>query len=75
MLQRTYPGQLPSVRKDCFYLVLPVDFSEPEDVRMIVETLQSFVKRKLTIRIGLVPISNTIHSLEQARVVYHLLDT
>jgi UDP-glucose:glycoprotein glucosyltransferase len=75
MLQRTYPGQLPSVRKDCFYLVLPVNFSKPEDVRMIVETLQSFVKRKLTIRIGLVPISNTIHSLEQARVVYHLLDT
>ncbi|TVY39240.1 UDP-glucose:glycoprotein glucosyltransferase [Lachnellula occidentalis] len=75
MLQRTYPGQLPSVRKDCFYLVLPIDFSKPEDVLMVVETLQSFVKRKLTIRIGLVPISSTIQSLEQARVVYHLLDT
>ncbi|TVY23769.1 UDP-glucose:glycoprotein glucosyltransferase [Lachnellula hyalina] len=75
MLQRTYPGQLPSVRKDCFYLVLPINFSDPEDILIVVETLQSFVKRKLTIRIGLVPISSTIHSLEQARVVYHLLDT
>jgi len=74
-MTRTYPGQLPSVRRDCFYAVLPVDFSNPQDVLMIVETLQSFVKRKLTIRIGLVPITSTIHATEQARVVYYLLDT
>ncbi|TVY85525.1 UDP-glucose:glycoprotein glucosyltransferase [Lachnellula suecica] len=75
LLQRTYPGQLPSVRRDCFYAVLPVDFANPQDVLMIAETLQSFVKRKLTIRVGLVPITSTIHSLEQARVIYYLLDT
>ncbi|CZR57642.1 related to KRE5-killer toxin-resistance protein [Phialocephala subalpina] len=74
-LQRTYPGQLPTVRRDSFNLVLPVDFTDPQDVSMIAETLLSFVKRKLTIRIGLVPITKTIHQVEQARVVYYLIDT
>jgi UDP-glucose:glycoprotein glucosyltransferase len=75
MLQRTYPGQLPQVRKDTFNLVLPVDFSDPLDVSLVTDTLLSFVKRKLNLRIGLVPITRTIASSEQARVVYHLLDT
>lgn len=74
MLQRTYPGQLPPVRKDCFNLVLTVDFTKPEDIRLVADTLLSFVKRKLTIRIGLVPIINTPQAAEQAKVVYHLLD-
>jgi UDP-glucose:glycoprotein glucosyltransferase len=75
MLQRTYPGQLPSVRKDCFNLVVPVDFTDAQDVLLVVETLLSFVKRKLPIRIGLVPITTTANSLKQARVVYHLINT
>jgi UDP-glucose:glycoprotein glucosyltransferase len=75
MLQRTYPGQLPTVRKDCSNLVIPIDFAEIEDVLLVVDTLKSFVQRKLSIRIGLVPITSTIHSREQARVLYYLLDT
>ncbi|EHK97795.1 putative UDP-glucose:glycoprotein glucosyltransferase [Glarea lozoyensis 74030] len=75
LLQRTYPGQLPTVRRDCFNLVLLVDFTSPEDVHLIVEQLRGFVQRKLNIRIGLVPIVQSVHSLEQARVVYYLVDS
>jgi UDP-glucose:glycoprotein glucosyltransferase len=75
MLQRTYPGQLPSVRKDCFNLVVPVDFTDAQDVLLVAETLLSFVKRKLPLRIGLVPITNTASSVDQARLVYHLINT
>ena len=74
MLQRTYPGQLPTVRRDCFYLVLTVDFTDPVDVRLVADTMLSFVKRKLAIRIGLVPITKTPQAAEQAAIVYHLLD-
>jgi UDP-glucose:glycoprotein glucosyltransferase len=74
MLQRTYPGQLPTVRRDCFYLVLPVDFTDPEDVRLVADTLLSFVKRKLALRIGLVPTTKTRQAAEQAAIIYHLLD-
>ncbi|CAG8951701.1 hypothetical protein HYFRA_00005501 [Hymenoscyphus fraxineus] len=72
---RTYPGQLPSVRRECFNLVVPVDFTNIEDLLLVTQTLASFVKRKLNIRIGVVPKSNTQNSLDQARVLYYLLDT
>lgn len=74
-LQRTYPGQLPQVRRDLSNLVLPVDFANAEDVLLVAETLASFVKRQLAIRIGLVPITGSQGSTEQARVMYHLKDT
>ena len=42
---------------------------------MVVESLQSFVKRKVPIRFGLVPKISGPASVEQAKAVYHLLDT
>jgi len=42
---------------------------------MVVESLQSFVKRKVPIRFGLVPKISGPASTEQAKAVYHLLDT
>ena len=75
MLQRTYPGQLPLVRRDIHNLVIPLDFSDPTDIEMLVESLQSFIKRKVPIRIGLVPTVQSPGAMEQAKTVYHLLDT
>lgn len=42
---------------------------------MVVETLQNLVKRKVPIRFGLVPKTSSVGSSEQAKTVYHLLDT
>ena len=42
---------------------------------MVVESLQSFVQRKVPIRFGLVPKISGPASVEQAKAVYHLLDT
>ncbi|RDW68029.1 hypothetical protein BP6252_09425 [Coleophoma cylindrospora] len=75
LLQRTYPGQLPQVRKEIFDVVLPLDLSNLEDVKVIVETLQNFVKRKISVRFGFVPLSETNAAVEQAKVAYHLLET
>ncbi|GAB7352647.1 hypothetical protein MBLNU459_g3014t3 [Dothideomycetes sp. NU459] len=75
LLQRTYPGQLPPVRKDVHNLVFPVDFADFRDVQLVVENLQNFVQRKVPIRFGLVPQTNSEHATNQAKVVYHLLDT
>ena len=74
-LQRTYPGQLPNVRRDLHNLVIPIDFSNQADVMLVVGGLQSYVKRSIPIRFGLVPIGNSEAAVQQARVVYHLLDT
>lgn len=75
MLQPSFPGQLPSVRRDCFVLVVPIDFTDMQDVYLVADTLLSFVKRKLALRIGIVPITRTPYAAEQAAVVYHLLET
>ncbi|KAL2045570.1 hypothetical protein N7G274_001998 [Stereocaulon virgatum] len=75
LLQRTFPGQLPQVRRDIHNVILPMDLSDVKDVELLVETLQGFVKRKIPIRFGIVPTTNSEASVEQAKVAYHLLDT
>jgi len=67
-------GGLPQVRKDIFNLIVPLDFTKPEDVKVATDQLLSFVKRLVPIRFGLVPLSHTGEAIEQAKVVYHLLD-
>lgn len=46
-----------------------------KDVQLLVESLQMFVKRKIPIRFGIVPTLATPASQDQAKVIYHLLDT
>ncbi|KAF2115554.1 UDP-glucose:Glyco protein glucosyltransferase-domain-containing protein [Lophiotrema nucula] len=75
LLQRTYPGQLPPVRKDIHNVILPVDFTEKEDVFSIVETIQSLIKRKVPVRWGLVPKTKTTGAESHAKIIYHLQET
>jgi UDP-glucose:glycoprotein glucosyltransferase len=65
---------LPQVRKDIFNLVVPVDFSKPEDIQLITTQLMVFMKRLIPIRFGLVPLTPTGEAIDQAKVVYHLLE-
>ena len=74
LLQRTYPGQLPAVRKDIHNLVIPVDFSDYTDVELIVETVLGFVKRQLPIRFGLVPLTRSKNAVNQAMTMYYLVE-
>ena len=75
LLQRTYPGQLPSVRRDIHNLIIPVDFADHKELETIVETIQSLIRRTVPVRFGLVPIFPTSESVNQAKVAYHILDT
>ena len=74
LLQRTYPGQLPQVRRDIHNLIFPVDLANPKDLTLIVETLQNFVKRQVPVRIGLVPTMATPFALRNAQAAYHIFD-
>ncbi|KAI9801675.1 MAG: hypothetical protein M1833_002357 [Piccolia ochrophora] len=75
LLQRTYPGQLPTVRRDIHNLVVPVDFTSPEDIDLVVLQLLNFVKRTVPLRFGIVPLTPTLFAEQQAKIAYHLLDT
>lgn len=74
MLQRTYPGQLPSVRRDIHNAIVPIDFSSTDDVTTVVATILSLVQRGIPVRWGLVPQILTEGALEQAKVIYYLQD-
>ncbi|KAL2751911.1 glycosyltransferase family 24 protein [Sodiomyces alcalophilus JCM 7366] len=74
LLQRTHPGQLPMIRQNVFNLVFPVDFTQPGDIK-VVNSLYAFVQRRLPVRFGLVPIAPTEDKANQAKMVYHLLET
>lgn len=69
------PGQLPPIRRDLFNVVFPVDLTNVDDIKLVVKQLQDFVKRKLPVRFGILPLAFTEASERQAKVVYHLLET
>ncbi|KAF2213451.1 glycosyltransferase family 24 protein [Cercospora zeae-maydis SCOH1-5] len=73
LLQRTFPGQLPPVRKEVHNLVLPVDFADFNDVLLVSEQLRSFVQRQVPIRMGLVPRVRSETSEEQTAIIYYLV--
>lgn len=73
-LQRVYPGQLPSVRRDLHSVVIPVNLADKQDLQLIVETLQSFVKRMIPVRFGIVPVLESNQATQQAKIAYHTLD-
>lgn len=74
LLQRTYPGQFPALRRDVHNVVIPLDLTNLQDNELLVETLQMLVKRQIPIRFGIVPILKSESAVRQAGIVYHLLD-
>ena len=75
LLQRTFPGQLPQARRNVHNVVIPLEVTDPKESEMLVESLQVFVKRKVPIQFGIVPMVRTRDDRDQAAVLYHLLDT
>ena len=72
LLSRVYPGQLPPIRRNIWNLVLPVDLTKTDDIQVVTQ-INSFVTRGLTVRFGIVPITSTTASAQQARVVCYLV--
>jgi len=74
LLQRSFPGQIPQVRKNLHNVILPVDFSDHKEVTLVVEHVQGLIKRGVPVRFGLVPRSDSEKATAQAKVMYHLVD-
>lgn len=75
LLQRTFPGQLPAVRREIFNLVIPMDLTDIDEIQLLVTQILSFVKRKLPIRFGIVPLVKRSASVRQAKAVYSLVES
>jgi UDP-glucose:glycoprotein glucosyltransferase len=75
LLQPTYPGQLPAVRRDMQNVVAPVDLTNVEDVKFVAKYLNTFIKRMIPVRFGVVLVANTEESKAQAKIAHYLYQT
>jgi UDP-glucose:glycoprotein glucosyltransferase len=55
--------------------VFPVDLTRIDDVDLIVTTIQMFVKRKIPVRFGIVPLAMSEGSVAQLKVAHYLQET
>ncbi|KAJ6788920.1 hypothetical protein PWT90_00131 [Aphanocladium album] len=74
LLQRTFPGQIPPIAKNIFNVVAAVDFADEDDL-VIVAQLVALVGRGVPVRFGIVPVTPTAEASNQAKIIYHLVDT
>ncbi|KAE8373550.1 UDP-glucose:Glyco protein glucosyltransferase-domain-containing protein [Aspergillus bertholletiae] len=74
-LRPTFPGQLPPVRRDAHNIVVPIDLTDAEDMNFVIKTIQVFVKRKIPVRFGLVPLASSPGSTAQLKVAHYLQET
>lgn len=63
------------VRRDLHNIVVPVDLTDREDIQLVVQTLQTFVLRRIPVRFGFVPTAFSTDSFQQVKVVHYLQDT
>lgn len=75
LLSGGMPGQLPPIRRNFFHIIVPVDLTKASDLELVTGQLLAFVKQRIPVRFGLVPLALTTEADEQAKVAYHLLDT
>lgn len=53
-------------------MVIPVDFADKENVALVVKYLYTYVKRRIPVRFGIVPVFHSEDSVAQAKVVHFL---
>lgn len=55
--------------------MFPLDLTNVADVDLIVTTIQVFVKRKIPVRFGIVPMASSAGSIGQLKVAHYMQDT
>ncbi|RVD89346.1 uncharacterized protein DFL_000359 [Arthrobotrys flagrans] len=70
-----YGGQLAAVRKNIHTVILPLDFSNREDLTLIAERLNFFVTRDLALTIGIVPVVRNNLGSANSRIFRALLES
>ena len=69
-----FPGQMPQVRRDIHNIIVPLDFTDTKDIQLILETLQTFVERRIPVRFGIVPVLPTPEAEKNAKALYYLYE-
>ncbi|OAQ96902.1 hypothetical protein LLEC1_00568 [Akanthomyces lecanii] len=73
LLQRTFPGQIPPIAKNVFNVVTAVDLSNAGDLTTLGQLI-GLIIRGIPVRFGIVPVTSNPEALNQAKIMYHLMD-
>ncbi|KAJ5103763.1 hypothetical protein N7532_004292 [Penicillium argentinense] len=74
-LESWVPGTTPPVARDLHNVVVPVNLSDPEDILLVLRQIQTFIKRMIPVRFGLVPMASSPESTAQLKVAHYLQKT
>ncbi|KAI5305558.1 hypothetical protein KEM56_004077, partial [Ascosphaera pollenicola] len=75
LLRATYPGQLPAVRREIHNVVIPVNLTDVDDVRMVTSTIRMFIDKRIPSRFGLVPSLSREDSVPMVKVAHYIAGT
>ncbi|KAF3928354.1 hypothetical protein ABW21_db0201648 [Orbilia brochopaga] len=75
ILMPTFGGQLASIRKNIHTLILPLDFSNRDDLILLTQRLSMFIKRGLALRIGILPVVRNNLGSANSRIFAALVDS
>ncbi|KAL5598546.1 hypothetical protein BROUX41_003524 [Berkeleyomyces rouxiae] len=64
-------GQIPPIARNVFNLIVPIDFTNPDDVSLAGQ-LWGFSQRGLPIRFGIVPLLPSDTATDISKILYHL---
>ncbi|KAJ1311851.1 hypothetical protein OPQ81_010312 [Rhizoctonia solani] len=70
-----YPGQFPTVRRNCLNVIAALDLSRTSSISFIAQLANSLISRMLPFRFGYVPLIETAESRQVARLMKWMLDS
>ncbi|CAE6531593.1 unnamed protein product [Rhizoctonia solani] len=69
-----YPGQFPTVRRNCFNVIAALDLSRTSSISFIAQLANNLISRMLPFRFGYVPLIETAESRQVARLMKWMID-
>lgn len=72
LLRPMYPGQVPTVRRNMYNVVLVLDLARSSSLHFISSTLSRLIDHSYPVRFGIVPIVETEEGLKMAKIFYYL---
>ncbi|CAE6344291.1 unnamed protein product [Rhizoctonia solani] len=69
-----YPGQFPTLRRNCFNVIAALDLSRTSSISFIAQLANNLISRMLPFRFGYVPLIETAESRQVARLMKWMID-
>ncbi|CCO31204.1 UDP-glucose:glycoprotein glucosyltransferase [Rhizoctonia solani AG-1 IB] len=74
LLRPMYPGQFPTLRRNCFNVIAALDLSRTSSISFIAQIANNLISRSLPFRFGYVPLIETAESRQVARLMKWMMD-